>query len=469
MPMPNAILEVDGSKVLSDVSRRPIGINVNFLTDRPALFAKGARPFDRALEDLGVHYLRYPGGEKSQSYLWSTPPFSISQPALSRTGPNEFWSAQRAYTKPDGKTLIDPMSFDDFMAICHSIGCVPDVVVNHNSYLGPKTSSDAVVPTRQQLIETAAAWIHYSNVVKSYGVRYWEIGNETYMKAYNGPRQEPTAYGKDVHDFAVAMKHEDPTIELGISGNTYEYYRDVLKVAADDVDFLVVHSYPCCASYEAYQHTLRFDSSVDPARKAIADLTPVQRKHIRMALTEVNALDFQPDHKDVNDLGHALLLFEILAQYITYDPDIDFEEVWNTRWIDNNKTGVSPSIFDMLNNRNELNATGVAMALLDHGLLTKMVQVNIPLSDGMITGYATSNEAGKLNVFIVNRDLHSRRITLALRSTEVSGLFNTLVFTGKGPEDIDPVFKAGDAAAFANGKASLLLPPVSMTEVSISK
>ena len=248
------------------------------------------------------------------------------------------------------------------------------------------------------------------------------------MKAYNGPRQEPTAYGKDVHDFAVAMKHEDPTIELGISGNTYEYYRDVLKVAADDVDFLVVHSYPCCASYEAYQHTLRFDSSVDPARKAIANLTPVQRKHIRKGTDGGQCTRFSAlGHKDVNDLGHALLLFEILAQYITYDPDIDFEEVWTTRWIDNNKTGIPPSIFDMLNNRNELNATGVAMALLNHGLLTKMVQVSIPSSDGMITGYATSNEAGKLNVFIVNRDLHSRRITLALRSTEVSGLFNTLV------------------------------------------
>jgi alpha-N-arabinofuranosidase len=466
---PTTVLTVDSSKILSDVSRRPIGINLNFLTDRPSLFAPSARPLAGALEDLGVHYLRYPGGEKSQSYLWSTPPFESSKPALSRTGPNEFWSSQRVYTRPDGKTLIDPMGFDEFMTLCHSIGCIPDIVVNHNSYLGPKTSPDAAVPTRQQLIDTAAAWVHYSNIVKKYDVHYWEIGNETYMKAYNGPRQEPTAYGHDVHDYAVAMKHEDPTIKLGVSGNTYEYYRDALKVSADDVDFLVVHSYPCCASYEAYQRTPRFDGSVDPARKAIADLTPTQRNHMGMALTEVNALDFLPGRKDANDLGHALLLFEILAQYITYDPDVDFEEVWNTRWIDNNKIGVAPSIFDMLNNRNQLNATGVAMALLDHGLLTKMVEVSIPSGDGMITGYATSNTSGKLNIFIVNRDLHPRNLTLDLRSAQFSGAFHTLVFTGVGPNDLYPIFKAGFLGAFTNGKVSLLLPPVSMTEVSVSR
>ena len=361
------------------------------------------------------------------------------------------------------------MNFDEFMTLCRSIGCVPNVVVNHNSYLGPKTSSESTVPTRQQLIDTAAAWVHYANIVKKYDVRYWEIGNETYNNAYNGPRQEAAAYGADVHSFAHAMKHEDPSIKLGANGNDYQYYRDVLKVAADDIDFLVVHSYPCCASYEAYQHADRFDEAVVPARKALLDLSPAQRAHIGMALTEVNALDFLPGHKDVNDLGHALLLFEILAQYITYDPDIGFEEVWNTRWIENNVPNAPPSIFDVLDNRNSLNATGLAMALLDHGLLTKMVQVSVTGSDGMVTGYASTDNAGDLNVFIINRDRRSRRITLDIGSIFSSGLFRSLVFTGSGPEDVHPAAKTGVIFTFANGKGSLTLQPVSMTEIAGSR
>jgi hypothetical protein len=27
-------------------------------------------------------------------------------------------------------------------------------------------------------METAVAWVRYSNKVKGYGVKYWEIGNE---------------------------------------------------------------------------------------------------------------------------------------------------------------------------------------------------------------------------------------------------------------------------------------------------
>ncbi len=462
-------MRVDTKDVLSDISRRPLGININYMTDRPSLFAPGARQLAIALQDMGVHYLRYPGGEKSQSYLWSTPPYESSRPKLSRTGPKEFWSSLRAYTKPDGKTLIDPMSFDDFMTLCRQIGCVPDIVVNHNSYLGPKTTPDATVPTRDQLIQTAAAWVRYANVTKHYGVRYWEVGNETYLKAYNGPRQEPAAYGEDVHSFSQAMKHEDSSIRIGASGDKYEYYHEVLKAAADDIDFLVVHTYPCCASYAAYQKTARFDGAVEPARKALADLIPPQRAHIGMALTEVNALDFLPGHKDVNDLGHAMLLFEILAQFMTYDPDVDFEEVWNTRWIDNNKTSSPPSIFDMLDNKNDLNATGLAMSLLGHDLLNKMVSVKMPQGDGLITGYATTDSSNKVRAFIVNRDFYARDLTLQISGISVSERCSTRVFSGNGPDDIHPRIQDAAPLRIKKGIATQSLPRVSITELTCAK
>jgi hypothetical protein len=468
-PAAPVVMVVNAQDVRSDVSRHPLGINVDYMTDRPSLFAPGARPLGAALQDLGVHYVRYPGGEKSQSSLWSTPPFEGPRPALSRTGPKEFWSSLRTYTKRDGKTLINPMDFDEFMTLCQQIDCVPDLVVNHNSYLGPKTSPDATVPSRNQLIETAAAWVHYANVTRHYDVRYWEIGNETYLSAYNGPRQNPSAYGVDVHAFSQAMKHEDPSIKVGLGGNTYEYFRDALKVAADDVDFLIVHSYPCCASYTAYQHTARFDGAAEPARKALADLTAAQRSHITMALTEVNALDFLPGRKDVNDLGHAMLLFEILAQYMTYDPDVEFEEVWNTRWIDNNKTSSPPSIFDVLDNTNHMNAIGIAMSLLGHGLLTKMVGVTMQQGDGLITGYATTDGATQMRVWVVNRDLRPRSLTVDLSAFVSKSSGETHIFTGNGFDDIHPEIHERNPVKIRRGRCTLSLPGASIVELTLSK
>ena len=41
--------------------------------------------------------------------------------------------------------------------------------------------------TWDQWLKSAAAWVRYSNQVKHYGVRYWEIGNEN----WNGPAAPP--------------------------------------------------------------------------------------------------------------------------------------------------------------------------------------------------------------------------------------------------------------------------------------
>lgn len=460
------VVEVDPTIVLSDVSHRPLGINVNFLTDRPSLFAKDARPLVEALSALGVHYLRYPGGEKSQSYLWSVPPFTRSEPHLSRTGPKEFWSSNRVFTASDRTTLIDPMDFDEFMGLCRQLNCEPTLVVNHNSYLGPKTTGDAVVPTRQQLIDTAAAWVRYANVTKHYGVRSWEIGNETYLKAYNGPAQAPSDYGKDFLLFARAMKREDSSIKVGLSGDKYDYYRDALREAGDVVDYLVVHSYPCCASFQDYVSTPRFDQAVEPARKALSELTAQQRSRITLALTETDALDFLPGRKDVNDLWHAMLMFEILAQYMSFDPDVKYEEVWNTRWIENNDLTKAPSVFDVLDKSNNLNPTGLAMSLLGHGLLSKIIGVQVIQTKGnAIYGYASSGIGGPVTVYLVNRGLAPVSISLRMLHMGRVRTGKLLVLGGQGPEDLKPSITNGNAVVLHHGLGKLVLHGVSITQI----
>ncbi len=48
--------------VLSDVSHHPIGINIDYFMDDDAYLQPKARSTTDALRDMGMKYLRYPGG-----------------------------------------------------------------------------------------------------------------------------------------------------------------------------------------------------------------------------------------------------------------------------------------------------------------------------------------------------------------------------------------------------------------------
>jgi len=464
------VVRVDAADVQADVSRRPLGININYVTDRPSFQANGARPLVDALQEMGVHFLRYPGGEKADTYLWSEPPFDAPHPALSRTGPKDFWSTQRKFVAADGKTLIDPMNFDEFMQTCHTIQCVPDLVVNHDSYLEPPRTPESTAPTREQLLDSAAAWVRYANVTKHYGVRLWEIGNETYMDSYNAPKQAAAAYAADLQLFSRRMKAVDPGILIGANGGDYNYFHTLLARAGGDIDFLVVHAYPCCASYAAYQKATFFDQAVKPARQAIGELPADQRARLGIALTEMNALDFKHTWADHNDLGHSLLLFEMIGQFLWFDSDVSLVELWNTRWIDNDDPSKPASIFDALDSHNRLNPSGRVMAIWNSMLGSKIVKTYWPGGDGMVTAYATLDPAkGTLNVFVVNRDRKPRPMRLQLEHFQATNDAVVHQFSGSGPDDMQPVFRLLPSVRIAADVTTLELAPVSITAISLQQ
>jgi alpha-L-arabinofuranosidase len=464
------VVRVDATDVQADVSRHPLGININYLTDRPSFQATGARPLVDALQEMGVRFLRYPGGEKSDAYLWSEPPYDAPHPALSRTGPRDFWSTQRKFVAADGKSLIDPMNFDEFMKICRAVQCVPDIVVNHDSYLEPPKTPGSTAPTREQLLDSAAAWVRYANVTKRYGARLWEIGNETYMDSYNAPKESASSYAEDVRLFSRRMKAEDPTILIGANGGDYNYFHTLLTRAGQDIDFLVVHAYPCCASYAGYQRTTFFDQAVKPARKAIGELPPDRRARVGIAVTEMNALDFKHTWADRNDLGHSLLLFEMIGQFLWFDPDVGLVELWNTRWIDNDDPTKPASIFDALDSLNHLNPSGRVLSIWNSMLGSKIVKAYWPGGDGMVTAYAAlDSSSGTLNVFLVNRDRKPRPTRLLLEHFQSANEATAHQFSGSGPDDMQPVFRLLPSLRITPDATMLELAPVSITAISVQR
>jgi hypothetical protein len=60
----------------------------------------------------------------------------------------------------------------------------------------------------------AAAWVHYANVVKGYGIRYWQIGNEMEGNWETGGPLDAQDYVRRYAEYYAAMKAEDPTITI---------------------------------------------------------------------------------------------------------------------------------------------------------------------------------------------------------------------------------------------------------------
>jgi hypothetical protein len=90
--------------------------------------------------------------------------------------------------------------FEEFMDFLNSFEpkAVPLVIVN----FGTGTPQEA------------AAWVHYANKVKNYGIKYWEIGNEVGGKWEAGGPVHSVDYARRYIAFYEAMKAEDPTIRI---------------------------------------------------------------------------------------------------------------------------------------------------------------------------------------------------------------------------------------------------------------
>ncbi|HEY6082131.1 MAG TPA: hypothetical protein VIU45_01660, partial [Chitinophagaceae bacterium] len=193
--------------VVTDVSRHPIGINLDYFMDG-GRYPHPQHSVEDALKAMGVRYLRYPGGEKSDLNLFSVPPYDKSQPTLARTGKG----AVDDYTEilKDYKSFkYDVLDFDEYMALCRQLHAVPVVVVPADCYL-KKYPPGCTWTSRADLLRNAVEWVRYANIKKKYGVKYWMIGNESWNG--NNENSTPEIYAQDVLDFAKAMKAVDPSI-----------------------------------------------------------------------------------------------------------------------------------------------------------------------------------------------------------------------------------------------------------------
>jgi len=453
-----------------------IGINVDYLRDHPANEVAPIRTFPETLKAMGLAYLRYPGGEKSDNYLWSVPPW----PRTEQPTPNAAMVLLGEYVPevlmwPTGDPSIPPhrLGFDEFVTYAKEAGAEPVIVVAYdalyNAEVQKRLPDGGRTPLRRLLLDAAVAWVRYANIIKGYGIRYWEIGNESYSSAaYAGLVDDPVQYAEDVKAFSRAMKAVDPMIRVGVNGARSPnpaWWPTILRLAVADIDFLSVHEYPTgtWTGYETYDAGGVTTPELDAAIRAIEENAPPdERDRIRVAVTETNVITWNGPWPNTNDLGHALVLFDLLGTQLTKPRNL-FSLVWNTRW-------AQQPLLDALASNNDLLSIGRAVAVWGQFLGTQLVKAES--SDPHVVPYASrSGDASWVTIFIINKARRETEVMVSLEDFSPSGAPEHWVFAGQAgnngtPEsDPDPTLQYRGMVPSDRGTLALTLQPCSITVV----
>ena len=409
---------VDTLKVRAPVNPRCLGINVNYLVDDESRRVNPVRPLAGALKEMGVRVLRYPGGDKSDSVLWSRPPYDRADPAIAVSGDWDWPAMDRHLFMDDRKTWrIKPLDFDAYMKLAAEAGAESTLVTCLDAGFRTPSEHHGSVPM-DELVRNAVEWVKYAKR-RGFPVRCWEIGNESNLEV------GATVYADAAARFAKAMKAADPGCRVGATGVYGEsisgkgdssgvpWNKALLEKAGEWLDYVIVHDYPNYA-WKGYAGYLDRDpdyaAGIRRTREAVAKWAPLgSRERLRIALTEYGGIDYSKEEgwANVADLGHSLVLVNMIGQYLS-EPALDYATMWNTRWVGNEKE--PRDVHDALAPDNRLTPTGMALAVWAKFLGTRMLEVG----DGRLLKVFAMHtpETGALAVFFLNKGMSPHEVTL---------------------------------------------------------
>jgi alpha-L-arabinofuranosidase len=431
------IVNIYPDSTLNDVSHHPIGINVDFFMDNDR-FLHPKRSTADALKAMGVKYLRYPGGEKSDLYLFSKPPYDTSYPTLARTGKGAVGGYSRVLNKDFTDFNREVLNFDDFIELCREVGAEPIVVVAADMYLLDLPAGNTL-PTRDQLIKNAVEWVRYANLKKNYNVKYWLIGNESWHK--NNKNSSAEIYAQDVVDFSKSMKAIDPSIKIVPNGNTDEFWKTVLTKAAGYIDEVSLSNYPVfqyAKQYYTYRDTLQ--NLMRPVQTALNAIdkyaSEADKKKLKVIVAEYGPFDWAYTWPFINNMGYNLVNFEMIGEQLL-EPRVDFSCFWNTRWITNDSA--SNSVFDALDRNGNFNANGYGIAIWGNFLGDKMVKTTSSLHVRSFASWKPKQK--KLFLYLVNKSDKEKKVEPNLQGHTIKNISQCWELVGTGPEDTKPVWR----------------------------
>jgi len=336
-------LEVD-SRIVSGV--HPLFFGVNSLYWIEGDRTRNDPEFIAALREAKVRLIRYPGGEVADNFDWKSNTLD---------NPRAF-----PYSKSpsDAKTRMD---FDEFVRWKNRIGAQAIIVVN--------LEEGFVDGDLKKAARLAAEWVRYANIEKKYGIKYWEIGNESY---HLGTRYalKSREYAEALKIFSKAMKAVDPSIKIGANGpwdyraapiidvlsdaeirelhslrtskarkrfrkrfgktfvrsrSVPSWWNVIAKEAADAFDFAVVHRYtPLRKRDKDLAKPLKCKQYVQRLRRFLSEKTG---KYYPIAVTEYNVSG--KSGKKLSKTALSLTLAEMMGNYLS--AGVEMANYWPMR------------------------------------------------------------------------------------------------------------------------------------------
>ena len=447
----------------------PLGINVNFFNDNDH-YLHPARPLSAALKEMGVGYLRYPGGDKSDYYLFSVPPYERAIATPSQTGPGtnesraQFFNADRtAYNR-------EVLNFDQFMTVCREAGAQPVITCAIDTYVQTRERLPGAlrVSTREDFLRNAVEWVRYANVRHHEHIKYWMLGNESWVAFYKTAAgvpygYPPETYARDLVDFSAAMKAVDPTIKVVANGVDWTE-KVYLPVAVGAIDAVCTSNYPVRKSNPIHSYQDWVDKKfkhgdlaweTENAAKALEDapVPPAQKNRLEIITSEFGPYDFDGEGFGTRmDLGHALFNFDMVGQLLS-DPRNRLSLFWNTRWEG------KPGAYDALYPDNSLTPTGQSLALWGNYILPRFVRTS-PLP-GVVSYASLSERLDQGYCSLVNQQGEMRNITLEAPGRTITSITKVATMSGTNPGSEHSDYFVGGTERIVG--RTVTLPPYSAT------
>ncbi len=434
---------VDPGSVILSREENPIGINLNYLRDPDILREAGSVSLKDALSSFNGKWLRYPGGEKSNYYRFALPPYEEVNPQTSG------W-----YLTVKDKDVMD---FDEYAELVKSLDVNAYVVV---AYKREEITDQTT--TLQEYKEHAVGWVRYAKE-HSCNVKYWEIGNETWNN-FDGSDWDDVV--SDIAVIAKAMKEEDEAIKIGTSFSSREQLEKIVDGAGEWLDFVSCSNYYPGSDWGTIGYSYYEDNNgLDMIflDETFSGVVQSKNSGLELVIAECNAKDWDDNWSGTNDLGHALVCFDLCGQ-INQSSDITSGMFWNTSWF-----GSENIAFNLLSNKNELRPNGQAIKLWND--YWKPDIVSTETVSGLIT-YVLENNSGELTIFIMNKDEENKTADIRINSNN-SYYFNTGYqfsgTTGKNT-DSDTETEKIQSISFTNNIASQVsFPSCSITLINLKQ
>jgi alpha-L-arabinofuranosidase len=461
-----ATLTVDAGRESYPINPLFFGANTLFWIDDDASMKNGE--VAAQMKDLHVKLLRYPGGTVADNFHWQ----DVKLDRIDR------------FPYEDGS---DKMSPDEFIELCRKVGAEPMIVVNTETWFAKGDVEGGA--------KEAAEWVRYYNKEQGYGVKYWEIGNET----YHHPIMNAEEYAGLVVQYAKAMKQVDPAIQIGVNGHwnakdvgakervkpgklqelleaeettsgkqqngelkklekqlidqdrlkgSPMWWPTVLDKAGESLDFAIIHW------YFTPNQVSNIDSSVRELDQLIQGKLP--GRHIPIALTEWNSTQ---ERNVTTEANHALMMGEAMLRFL--DGGVDMSEYWPFRM----KSG-KYTMLDYKSNRPGSFANVFK-------LLASSLQGTRVAADGLgsqVYSFAVRDQAtGKLVVCLMNRTNTDRQgIAIRLQNFQTSKASGKVLATKKISAKSAVLTELDAGLARADGQWTIDLPKQSMVVVQFN-